>query len=183
MDLSGKIKNWEDAQIAKLNPDVQLPDLPITVVHLSGVKGSNYHPCRILFRKAERRVEVGALHPIGRWARRRIAATRYGGKVSATPRATAGYVELTYAKRNDLGYGSVQNAAGQFVRPTSEGIAADLRGRRKDAMPADLGASLVDAPGKESYPLQRASPGSTCRQAGDAPADPRAERFLDWGAW
>ena len=34
----GKIKNWKDPQIARLNPDVELPDLPTTVVHLAGVK-------------------------------------------------------------------------------------------------------------------------------------------------
>ena len=38
----GNIQNWKDPQLAKLNPGVALPDLAITVVHLSGVKGSNY---------------------------------------------------------------------------------------------------------------------------------------------
>src|ERR1700730_6846047 len=38
----GNIKNWKDARIAKLNPGVELPDLPIAVVHRSSGKGSNY---------------------------------------------------------------------------------------------------------------------------------------------
>jgi len=38
----GSVKNWKDARIAKLNPGVELPDLPITVVHRSSGKGSNY---------------------------------------------------------------------------------------------------------------------------------------------
>ena len=63
-----------------------------------------------------------------------------------------GYVELTYAKRKDLGYGSVQNAAGQFVKPTSAGIVAACSAS-EESIPEDLGGSLVDAPGEKSYPL------------------------------
>src|ERR1700691_5354573 len=38
----GNVKNWKDPRIAKLNPDITLPNLAITTVHLSGFKGSNY---------------------------------------------------------------------------------------------------------------------------------------------
>ena len=38
----GKIKTWNDAAIAKLNPDMKLPALPIQVVHRTEGKGSNY---------------------------------------------------------------------------------------------------------------------------------------------
>ena len=149
----GKIKNWKDQQIAKLNPDVTLPDLPITVVHLGGVKGSNYILTDFLSKTStEWRTKIGRSAspnwPVG------VEANRSDGmvsKVSAISGAT-GYVELTYAKRKDLGYGSVQNAAGQFVRPASAGIVAACEAIEK-AMPEDLGASLVDAPGRESYPL------------------------------
>src|SRR4051794_26087052 len=36
----GKIKNWNDAAIAKLNPGVKLPSQPITVVHRSDESGT-----------------------------------------------------------------------------------------------------------------------------------------------
>jgi phosphate transport system substrate-binding protein len=72
-------------------------------------------------------------------------------KVSATSGAI-GYVELTYTKRKDIGYGSVQNAAGQFVRATNASIIAACTASEK-SMPEDLGASLADAPGKDSYPI------------------------------
>src|SRR5579871_4053682 len=38
----GQIKNWNAPQIAKLNPDVNLPNLPIKIVYRPGGKGSNY---------------------------------------------------------------------------------------------------------------------------------------------
>jgi len=149
----GEIKNWNDPRIAKLNPGLALPDLEITVVHLSGVKGSNYILADFLSRtSANWKSKIGKsaspAWPVG------IETNRSEGmvtKVSATPGAI-GYVELTYAKRKDIGYGSVQNAAGQFVKPGMPGILAACAASEK-SLPADLGASLVNAAGKESYPL------------------------------
>jgi phosphate transport system substrate-binding protein len=149
----GNIKNWKDPQIAKLNPGVTLPDLPITVVHLSGVKGSNYILTDFLSKtSAAWRSKIGKSAspnwPVGTEANRSEGMVE---KVSATPGAI-GYVELTYAKRKDIGYGSVRNAAGEFVKPTVGGIIAACTASEK-SMPEDLGPSLVNAAGEQSYPL------------------------------
>ena len=149
----GDIKNWNDPRIAKLNPGLTLPDLEITVVHLSGVKGSNYILTDFLSRTStEWKSKIGKsaspAWPVG------LETNRSEGmvtKVSATPGAI-GYVELTYAKRKDIGYGSVQNAAGLFVKASVPGILAACAAGEK-SLPEDLGVSLVNAPGKESYPL------------------------------
>ncbi len=149
----GNIKNWKDPQIAKLNPGVALPDLAVTVVHLSGVKGSNYILTDFLSKaSAEWKSKIGKSAspnwPVG------VEQNRSEGmmtKVGATPGAI-GYVELTNAKRKDIGYGSVQNAASQFVKPTNASILAACTASEK-SMPEDLGASLANAAGKESYPL------------------------------
>jgi phosphate transport system substrate-binding protein len=149
----GNIKNWDDPKIAKLNPGVALPDLPITVVHLTGVKGSNYVLTDFLSKtSAAWKSKIGKTAspdwPVGVETNRSESMVT---KVSTTSGAI-GYVELAYAKRSDLGYGSVQNAAGQFVKPTAAGIVAACTANEK-SIPEDLGASLVNAAGKESYPL------------------------------
>jgi len=149
----GNIKNWNDPRIAKLNPGVSFPDLPITVVHLSGVKGSNYILSDFLTKtspewKSQIAKSASPKWPVG------LEVSRSEGmvsKVSATPGAI-GYVELTYVKRKDIGYGSVQNAAGQFVRANNSTIIAACAASEK-SIPDDLGASLTNAPGKESYPI------------------------------
>lgn len=149
----GNIKNWKDSKIAKLNPGVTLPDLAITVVHLSGVKGSNYILTDYLSKKSEEwKTKIGKSSspkwPVG------LETGRSEGMatlVSATPGAV-GYVELSYAKRTDIGYGSVQNAAGQFVKPTTANIMSACTANEK-TMPPDFKVSLADAAGKESYPL------------------------------
>ena len=42
----GKIKNWNDPAIAKLNPDLKLPDAAIAVVHRSDGSGTTFNPSR-----------------------------------------------------------------------------------------------------------------------------------------
>jgi phosphate transport system substrate-binding protein len=149
----GNIKNWKDARIAKLNPGVELPDLPIAVVHRSSGKGSNYILTDFLSKTSaewKSRIGKGASPnwPVGIDTNR---SEDMVAKVSTTPGAI-GYVELNYAKRKDIGYGSVQNAAGRFVRATQASIAAACTVNEKNIQ-ADFGASLTNAEGKESYPL------------------------------
>jgi phosphate transport system substrate-binding protein len=149
----GNIKNWNDPRVAKLNPGVAFPDLPITVVHLSGVKGSSYILTDFLSKtSSEWKTKMGKSAspnwPVG------LEVNRSDGmatKVSETPGAI-GYVELSYVQRKDIGYGSVLNAAAQFVKPTKESILAACLANEK-SMPGDLGASLAYAAGKDSYPM------------------------------
>lgn len=149
----GNIKNWKDARIAKLNPGVELPDLPIAVVHRSSGKGSNYILTDFLSKtSAEWKSRIGKSAspswPLGIETNRSEDMVT---KVSTTPGAI-GYVELNYAKRKDIGYGSVQNAAGRFVRATPASIAAACAANEKNVQ-ADFALSLTNAEGKESYPL------------------------------
>lgn len=149
----GNIKNWKDARIAKLNPGMELPDLPITVVHRSSGKGSNYILTDFLSKtSAEWKSRIGKSAspswPLGVETNR---SEDMVAKVSGTPGAI-GYVELNYAMRKDIGYGSVLNAAGRFIRPTPAGIAAACAANAKNVL-ADFGASLTNAEGKESYPV------------------------------
>ena len=74
--------------------------------------------------------------------------------VSATvtqTRGAIGYVELTYAVRNGLAAGAVQNSDGEFVRASVVSIsaAADAAVGR---IPRDLRVSITNAPGKGIYP-------------------------------
>ena len=39
----GKIKNWNDSAIARINPDLRLPNAAITVVHRSDGSGTTFN--------------------------------------------------------------------------------------------------------------------------------------------
>jgi phosphate transport system substrate-binding protein len=73
--------------------------------------------------------------------------------VKQTPGAI-GYVELAYARQNNLPYASVRNAAGQFIEPTIESItAAAAEAAAKLPPNTDYRVSIVNAPGAQAYPI------------------------------
>ncbi len=57
------------------------------------------------------------------------------GMVRQSPNSF-GYVELIYAVQNKMPYGSVKNAAGKYVRASTDGVTAAAAASAK-AMPAD----------------------------------------------
>jgi phosphate transport system substrate-binding protein len=71
--------------------------------------------------------------------------------VQHTPNSV-GYVEFIYAIQHELSFGTVRNAAGQFIRATISGVTAaaaataDSRGR-------DFRISITNPSGKDAYPI------------------------------
>src|SRR5205085_12368716 len=73
------------------------------------------------------------------------------GLVSQTPGAL-GYVELIYALQSKMSYGTVQNAAGEFVKASVQSVTA-AAAEAAAKMPADFRVSITNAPGKGVYPI------------------------------
>lgn len=176
----GTVKNWKDSKIAKLNPEAKLPDLPISVVHRSPGKGSNYIFTDFLSKtNAEFRAQVGKAAspkwPVGADANR---GEDMVAKVATTP-GTIGYVELNFARNAGIGYGRVQNAAGRFVRATPDTIDAACRAAEK-SMGDDFQLSMTNAPGKDSYPMASFT-WIYVPTSGTSPTRSQALRqFLEW---
>lgn len=149
----GKITAWNDPALAKLNPELRLPSLPIQVVHRTAGKGSNYILSDFLSKTSPEffaRVGRGESPnwPVGSSAGRSQDMVE---KVQATPGAV-GYTELNLAEKSPLRIASIRNADGEFVRPSSRSIAAAavaLTSKTTD----DFRISLTNAPGKDSYPI------------------------------
>ena len=71
--------------------------------------------------------------------------------MSQTP-GSIGYVELIYALQNKIKFGSVQNAAGEFVKASTDAVTKAAAGAAAN-MPADFRVSITNAPGKGVYPI------------------------------
>jgi phosphate transport system substrate-binding protein len=149
----GKVKKWNDAAIAKVNPGVTLPDTEIAVVHRSDGSGTTYIFCDFLSKtSAEYKAKVGVATsvqwPVGVGGKGNEGVS---GLVKQTPGAI-GYVELIYALQNKMPYGAVQNKAGGFVTATLDSVTAAAAGAAA-SMPADFRVSITDAEGKDAYPI------------------------------
>ena len=149
----GKITRWNDNAIRNINPGVNLPSDDITVVHRSDGSGTSYIWCDYLAKVSpEYRKRVGVATavnwPVGVGGKGNEGVA---GLVKQTPGAF-GYVELIYALQNKISYGSVQNAAGEFVTATTETVSNAAAVAVKN-MPKDFRVSITNAPGKDVYPI------------------------------
>lgn len=151
----GKITKWNDPILQQANPDLKLPNKDIIVVHRSDGSGTTYIFTDYLSKVSpEWKDKVGNATSV-KWP------TGLGGKgnegvsglVSQNDGAI-GYVELAYALTNKLPYGIPQNKAGEYVDvgKSPEGVQnamSDFGTNLGDK----LAISIVDAPGKSSYPI------------------------------
>jgi phosphate transport system substrate-binding protein len=149
----GKVTKWNDAAIAKLNGGAKLPASEITVVHRSDGSGTTYIWADYLAKVSpdwKSKVGVGASPnwPTGIGGKGNEGVS---GLVTQTP-GSIGYVELIYALQNKISYGSVENAAGEFVKGSVAAVTAAAAGASAN-MPADFRVSITNAPGKGVYPI------------------------------
>jgi phosphate transport system substrate-binding protein len=149
----GDVKMWNAPQIAKLNPDVDLPSLPIRVVNRPAGKGSNYVFTEFLSKVSPKfRAQLGVTPspkwPVGEPAER---SADMADKVKANP-GSIGYVEYQYAVKNSIAHAAVLNPAGKYVKASTESIAAACQAAEAPRW-NNFSASLTNAPGAESYPI------------------------------
>jgi phosphate transport system substrate-binding protein len=147
----GKIKKWNDPAVAKDNPGVKLSDIPISVAVRSDGSGTTFvftkHLAAISKDFAD---EVGSdksvTWPVGAGGKGNEGVTAL---IKQTP-GTVGYVEYGYAVNNGLSMASLQNKAGNFVKPTDASGAATLA---SVTFPENLRVWPDDPAGGEDYPI------------------------------
>src|SRR2546427_7854865 len=127
--------------------------MDITVVHRSDGSGTTYIWVDYLSKVSpEWKDRVGVATsvnwPVGVGAKGNEGVT---GLVKQTP-GSLGYVELIYAKQNNINYGLVQNQAGEFVNADVSSVTAAAAGALA-AMPKDFRVSITNAPGPGVYPI------------------------------
>jgi phosphate transport system substrate-binding protein len=150
----GKVTQWDDPAIAKLNPGVSLPSTKITPVYRSDGSGDTYAFTNYLSTiSPEWKSKVGTSTEVK-------FPTGVGGDgndgVSAAISQTdgaIGYVGLAYALSNKLSMPNVENAAGNFPVPGVDSVKAAAAA--VDTINKDNSISLADLPAsaKDAYPI------------------------------
>lgn len=147
----GKITKWSDARITSANAGVQIPDMPIMVARRSDGSGTTFifvdYLCSI---SNEWKLGVGkgtsVNWPIGLGGKGNEGVA---GIVKQTPGAI-GYIELSYAVKNNLSYASIQNKSGNFIEPS---ISTTSKAAEGVSIPSDFRVSLVNSANPEAYPI------------------------------
>jgi phosphate transport system substrate-binding protein len=176
----GTITKWNDPRIVALNKDAKLPDLEIVVAHRSDGSGTtDIFTSYLAAVSPDFKAKVGrgkaVKWPVGLGGKGNEGVA---GTVKQTPGAV-GYVELAYAKQNRMKDAMLKNREGRFVSPSIESTTEAAAGVAK-SMPADFRTSLVDAPGKGSYPISGLTWILVYADQKDAAKGKALVQFLKW---
>jgi phosphate transport system substrate-binding protein len=176
----GKITKWNDPAITGSNPGVKLPAEDIVVIHRSDGSGTTYIWTDYLSKvSSDWQNKVGkntsVNWPVGLGGKGNEGVA---GLIKQTPYST-GYVELIYAVQSNIPYGSVKNAAGEFVKASLAGVSAAAAAAAK-SMPDDFRVSITNPPGKDAYPISSFTWLLIPSQIQDAAKKAAIKDFLGW---
>ena len=178
----GRIVNWNDPRIAAINPGRAFPNQAITVVHRADGSGTTFN-----FTEYLTDVSPEWANTVGRGATVRWpAASSIGGRgnegvaaIVARTRGAIGYVEFSFARRNNIPHMQLQNAAGNFVQPDDRTFSAAAAGVDWFSVPG-MGVSIVNTSGATAWPIATASFILMYRQPANVAESNAVLAFFDW---
>jgi phosphate transport system substrate-binding protein len=151
----GKLKSWNDPAIRAINPDLKLPNAPITVVHRIDGSGTTFNWSNYLSKVSPQwKTSVGegtaVEWPVGVGGRGNDGVASLVGLVPGS----IGYLEYAYAlqRLDKISFGVVQNSAGNFVVPDAASFQAAASSADWKAE-KDFHLVLTNAPGEDAYPI------------------------------
>lgn len=174
----GEINRWDDPKLKAVNPNLNLPSKPITVIYRSDGSGTTAIFTHYLSGACKKWADKIGYGTSVKWR------TGLGGKgnegvanyVKRTP-YSIGYVEFAYAKQNKLNVAKLKNKAGQIVTADFESFADAAATAQLDAK-NHFYAWMTDAPGKKAWPIT----GATCillaREKNEV--NKSVIKFFDW---
>jgi phosphate transport system substrate-binding protein len=175
----GRITKWNDTRLAALNPGVKLPAKDIIVVHRSDGSGTSFIFTDYLAKVSPNwKQKVGSATsvqwPIGLGGKGNEGVTQ---QVKQSDGAI-GYVELIYAISNDLPYGDVKNAAGEFIRPSLKSVSSAAAEKLPDD--TDFRVSITNAKPADAYPISSFTWLLVQPQPRDPAKGEELRKFIGW---
>ncbi|MEA3358408.1 MAG: phosphate ABC transporter substrate-binding protein PstS [Thermodesulfobacteriota bacterium] len=146
----GKISSWSDEEILAVNPEIRLPDLEISVVHRSDGSGTTFVFTDYLSKaNPVWRKKVGHGKKVQWLTGMGVEGNPNVAKFVKKIPGAIGYVQLAYAKRNNLPFAFVKNRSGHFIGPTLKSVssAADI------VLPPDTRILITDTDAPDGYPI------------------------------
>jgi phosphate transport system substrate-binding protein len=180
----GTISKWNDQKLKDLNPGVDLPDLAITPVYRTDGSGTNYVFTHYLATQSD---DFKGSIGVGKQVKWPVGQ---GGKgtagVAAVVQQTSGaigYVEQNYADKNNIEYGSVKNAAGQFVKATPDAVSAAGASAAEKLTGTVLAADIWNQPGDTAYPISSFTYLIVYKDLNNVKTKEQAQALVDFLHW
>jgi phosphate transport system substrate-binding protein len=156
---TGKIRAWDDAAIAAMNPGVKLPHATIVPIHRAEASGDTFIFTQYLTFSTESWEDNIGFGTTVAWPTVSGALDAAGNpgmiaKIQQTP-YSIGYVGVSFQSdiaKDQLGTAAVKSFSGEFLLPTPDTIAA-AAAALGPRTPTDERLTLVNAPGENAYPL------------------------------
>jgi phosphate transport system substrate-binding protein len=147
----GNITRWNDPALVRANPGVNLPNRPISVLFRIDSSGTTFVWTDFLSKVSPEwahREGVGdsIAFPVGDGAYFNEGMVK---EIKASP-YSLGYLQSTYAIANQIQFGSVENAHGNFVKADCETITAAAAAAQ---IPGDFRVSITNLGAEGAYPI------------------------------
>ena len=174
----GTFKKWNDPAIKAQNPNLNLPDQDITVVHRSDGSGTTAVFTHYLDEASpEWKSKVGSGKsvnwPAGIGAKGNEGVANYVKRL----KSSIGYVEFAYAKQNNLAYALLKNPAGNIVKPSLESFAE--AGASGDYDPSKhFYTWITNTKGANAWPITAATNILVAKEKVDG--NKKVVKFFDW---
>ena len=148
----GKVTVWNDPQLKKLNPDLNLPQQDIVVIYRADGSGTTSFFTEYLSLLSKDFLnEVGkgksVPWPVGVGGKGNEGVMGLVNKIQGA----IAYIGVSYAVSQKLPMAAIKNKSGQFIKPSLQSI----KSAANQAMQSNKShtASLINIQGKNSYPL------------------------------
>jgi phosphate transport system substrate-binding protein len=182
----GKITNWNDPAIAKLNSGVTLPSLKIVALHRADSSGSTFLFTSYLNSQDPGGWSSSNVGTTVSWPSKAssLAETGSGGMVTGCG-ATKGciaYIGISYQSKTSaagLGQASLANKAGKFTQPTTSAIDAALASFSSKTPPSGS-QSLIDTSAAGGYPIINYEYAVVKKTQSGASQASALKAFLNW---
>ncbi|MEO1095320.1 MAG: phosphate ABC transporter substrate-binding protein PstS [Cyanobacteria bacterium J06638_28] len=175
----GRLTQWNDPAIAATNPNIVLPDLPITLVHRSDGSGTTATlTAHLSAISPDWETQVGTGLNVNWPAGVGIKSNAGVSAQIQQAEGAIGYVEYSYAKKLGFPTAALENQSGQFIEPnpvTGGNGLADIE------IPANLRAFVTDPTGAEAYPIVTYSWILAYATYQDATKGEAIKAVLQWG--
>ena len=177
---NGSAKYWDDKVIADANKGVKLPHKKLTFVHRADGSGTTYNFTYFLSKVSKKwRKTYGAKKSLS-WPGDHHIGGKTNSGVAALLKQTpfsVGYIDYADAKNNDIAMATVQNRAGNYIKPELKNFQAAAAKAALNPK-KDFYAVIADPKGADSYPMVAATFILVPKEK--AETNKKVTAFFDW---